>query len=77
MAYDKVITAMSTKVDIFTGKRRELLAKTLMDIAKISIAAAFASEFFFKFAIWLRLLVLSAIIASLGIGFLVCPKGEE
>jgi hypothetical protein len=75
-AYAKVKIAM-VKTTIFTDKRRELLAKTLMDIAKIAIAAAFASEFFLKFVSWLRAIILLGLVASVGIGFLVCPKGEE
>ena len=74
--YDKVKIVMATKTGVFTDKRRGLLAKTLMDIAKIIVAAIFANEFFLKFAFWISLLlgILAFLIAVSG--FLVCPKGE-
>lgn len=74
--YVKVKITMAMKIEVFTGRRRELLAKTLMDIAKIIVAAIFANEFFLKFAFWISLLlgVLAFLIA--GAGVLVHPKGE-
>ncbi|MEW6096270.1 MAG: hypothetical protein AB1567_07065 [bacterium] len=68
---------MAREISVFTDKRRELLARTLMDITKIVIAAAFASEFFFKFAIWLRILLLCGIGLTVILGILVCPKDER
>ncbi len=59
---------------IFTDKRRELLAKTFMDIAKIFVAAALASEFFKKFPLWLRAILLASTIGLLTFATLVCPK---
>ncbi len=75
-ARDKVKNIMTIKIDVFTDKRRKLLAKTLMDIAKIIVAAIFANEFFLKFALWISLLlgVIAFLIAVSG--FLVCPEGE-
>jgi hypothetical protein len=67
---------MAAKTEVFTERRRRLLAKTLMDITKIIVAAIFANEFFLKFAFWISLLlgVLAFLIATAGV--LVCPKGE-
>jgi hypothetical protein len=68
---------MTAKTDIFSGKRRELLAKTLMDIAKVTIAAAFASELFTKFSNLLRVLFAAGVLLVITVAFLVCPKTEE
>lgn len=78
--YDRVRSGKEINMavkPVFTERRRDLLAKTIMDIVKVAIAVAFASEFFFKFAIWLKVSLLISIILLIIIGFLVCPKGGE
>lgn len=65
-----------TAEPIFTVKRRELLAKTLMDWTKILIAAALASEFFVKLPLWLRVILFGFIGILIALGTLVCPKRD-
>ena len=62
---------------IVTETRRELLAKTMMDIAKIAIAGGFASEFFVKFNLLVRLFTGSGIVIVLVLGFFICPKKKK
>ncbi|MBU1486749.1 hypothetical protein KKH56_01690 [bacterium] len=57
--------------------RRKLLSKTLMDIAKITIAAAFASEFFLKFSIGAKDKCLSIPIVDLVAAYFIYPAGGE
>ena len=61
----------------FTAKRRDLLAKTLMDLAKIFVAAALASNLFGKLPIWLRLSLLATIFGLLMAGMQICPKHNK
>lgn len=59
---------------IFTDFRRELIAKTLFDLLKIAVAAAFASKFFYEFS-WPVKLGGALAIVTLGVlGFFVCPS---
>lgn len=59
---------------IFTDFRREQIARTIFDVLKIVIAAAFASKFFFEFHPLVKIamgLLMIALVVS-GIGF--CPR---
>lgn len=59
------------------GGRRKLLAKTLMDISKITVAATFASEFFLKFTLFIKLTIYVFLVSNIMIAFFVHPKGED
>ena len=63
-------------MNIFDG-RRKLMAKSLMDIAKIIIATMFATEFFTKFPFYAKISMYTFLV-SIAIGaFFVHPKGEN
>lgn len=58
---------------VFTDFRREMIARTLFDLLKIAVAAAFAGRFFFdsspmiQWGLWFGMV-------SLGVsGFFFCP----
>lgn len=57
--------------------RRKLLSKTLMDIAKITIAAAFASEFFLKFSAGTKASICLFLIFDIVTAYFICPTGGE
>ena len=59
------------------GGRRKLMAKTLMDIAKITIAAVFASEFLFKFPFYVKVGVYMFLASNIVAALFVHPKGGE
>lgn len=61
---------------IFTTKRRDLLAKTAVDLVKILIAAGLASEFFSLMPWWIRVPLAGSIVGLLMLGIFVCPKKE-
>lgn len=62
---------------IFTSRRRDLLAKTVMDFSKILVAAALASGLFRMFPAWLRILLLCAIGVLVFSGPYICPKQDN
>ena len=59
---------------IFTERRRDLIAKTLADLLKISVAGAVASKFFVEFPLRLRLVLGGVIPLILVMAILICPK---
>ncbi|MBI1869736.1 MAG: hypothetical protein HYS07_00925 [Chlamydiae bacterium] len=58
-------------------KRKEALSKTVLDLAKIAVAAAFASEFFAKFTWAPRVIILVSPFLLLLFGVWVQPTKEE
>ena len=59
-----------------TQARREFLAKSLMDIVKLAIAAGLASGFFVAFGVPIRVaLGLGILLSFVGAWFLYPPKG--
>ena len=60
--------------EIFTDRRRELLAQTIMDMAKIVLGAAFASQFFSQFPDLVRKSLIFAFALIIIAGTLICPK---
>jgi len=62
---------------VFSPKRRDLLAKTLMDLAKILVAAALASEFFGQMPIILRTFLLGLIGIPLATATFICPRRDS
>jgi len=48
-----------------------------MDIAKIAVAAAFASEFFLKFPSVLRFGIYMFLIGNIIVAYFIHPKGED
>lgn len=59
---------------IFTDFRRELVAKTLFDLLKIAVAAAFASKFFFEFSSIVKAGAVAIMVLLALSGFFFCPK---
>jgi len=59
------------------SNRREALSKTLLDFSKISVAAAFVTEFFIKFPLYARIIIWVALVGLIWLGIWTCPeKGE-
>ena len=56
-------------------KRRELLAKTTMDIAKIMLGAIFAGGLLINLDVWSRLLLASTVLILLAAGYFISPNG--
>ena len=63
-------------MDIWSG-RRKLLAKTFMDIAKIIVAAAFASQFFVEYSGSIRIVICSTLLLMVCVGIFTHPKGDN
>ena len=61
-------------VMLFSDERRVLLAKTIMDLAKVQAAAAFATTFFHELSIAVRMLMAVVFVGLLISGFLVQPE---
>ena len=59
---------------IASERRRELLAKTAMDIAKIVIGAIFAGGLLINLDMPARLALALVVLAFLLVGFFICPK---
>jgi hypothetical protein len=59
---------------IFSDYRRDLVARTFFDLLKISVAAAFASKFFFEFGWPVKIGMWSVIITFGVLGFFFCPR---
>ena len=62
---------------LFSDERRTLLARTIMDLAKVQAAAAFATAFFRELAIEVRVLMALMFLGLLVAGFLVEPETSE
>ena len=63
---------------LFSKKRRELLAKTIMDLAKVQAAAAMTTAFFRELPVTVRVLMAVMFVGLLVVGFLVQPeKGDN
>ena len=58
---------------VFTDFRRELIARTLLDLLKIFLAAALASKLFFEFRGVVKLCLWLAIMAFTVVGVWMCP----
>lgn len=58
---------------IFTDFRRELLARTLFDLLKISVVAVFASKFFLELPRMVQLLIGVGMVGVAVFGFFLCP----
>jgi len=59
---------------LFSDERRVLLAKTVMDLAKVQAAAAFATVFFKELPLGARVLMAAVFIGLLIGGFVVHPE---
>lgn len=64
-------------VMLFSNERRVLLARTLMDLAKVQAAAAFATAFFKELSISVRVLMAVVFVGLLISGFLVQSDKSE
>lgn len=62
---------------LFSHSRRTLLARTLMDLAKVQAAAGFATAFFKELLIEVRVLMAVMFVGLLVAGFLVQPEKSE
>lgn len=62
---------------IFGDKRRELIAKTIMDLAKIQGAAAIATTFFEDLPIKGRILMAALFVGSMILGMLIQPESKD
>jgi hypothetical protein len=62
---------------LFSNERRSLLAKTIMDLAKILAATSFATTFFKELPVVVRMLMAVIFIGLLVGGFLVQPEKSE
>ena len=62
---------------IFTKERRKLLAKTLMDLAKLQGAGAVATTFFKDMPIAGRLAMAALFIMLIISGFLIQPESQD
>ena len=63
-------------MDILTPYRRDVLAKVIFDLFKISVGAAFASRFFADFRLVVKLIMVGAILILGLLGLLLCPKKQ-
>ena len=61
-------------MDILTPYRRDVLARTIFDIFKISVGAAFASRFFADFGLTVKLILAGAMLMLGLLGLLLCPS---
>jgi len=59
---------------LFSDGRRKLLARTFMDAFKIFLAAMLASEFFMKFLIPVRVMMIVVTVGALAAGFFIMPE---
>ena len=59
---------------LFSDRRRALLARTIMDLAKIQAAAALTTAFFKEFPISMRVVMAGVFVGLLVMGFLVQPE---
>jgi len=64
---------MSTD-NAWTDARRRIVAKTLFDVLKIEVAAAYASRFFAEVPIRVKIALLSLMIVTAILAFLLYPK---
>ena len=62
---------------VFSDERRELLAKTIMDLAKVQAGAAFATLFFKELPVWGRWLMAAMFVGLIVVGFLVQPSKKR
>ena len=62
---------------VFSNERRALLARTLMDLAKVQTAAGFATVFFKELPVPGRLLMAGVFVGLLVSGFLLQPETTE
>ena len=61
-------------MDFLTPYRRDVLAKVIFDIFKISVGAAFASRFFADFSLVVKLAMVGVILTFGLLGFFLCPR---
>ena len=64
-------------VMLFSDERRVLLARTIMDLAKVQAAAAFATTFFKELLGEIRVLMAVMFVGLIVIGFLVQPDQTD
>jgi hypothetical protein len=57
--------------------RPEALAKTVLDFSKVAVGAAFASEFFAKYALLPRVVILIAPFLLIWLGIWLQPSKKE
>ena len=62
---------------LFSDQRRTLLARTIMDLAKVQAAAGFATAFFKELPVKVRVLMALMFVGLLVAGFLVQPEKRE
>ena len=58
-------------------KRREALAKTVLDISKVAVGAAFASEFFATYTVLPRAVILVSPFLLIALGLWLQPSKQE
>ena len=71
------LNQLSCGTHIFTDFRRELIAKTLFDLLKIAVAAAFASKFFFEFPKMVKLIMWFSIMAVAVVAILLAHRRSQ
>jgi len=62
---------------VWTDARRRIVSKTLFDILKIEVGAAYASKFFAEFAIPVKIALIAVMIGTAGVAFTIYPREEE
>ena len=60
----------------WTDARRRIVSKTLFDLLKIEVAAAFASKFFADFTAARQLAIISVMILTVIAAFVLYPKED-
>ena len=61
----------------WTDGRRRIVSKTLFDLLKIEVAAAYASKFFADFVTLVKAALIGIMIVTAVLAFLLYPKEEE
>ena len=64
-------------MNLFSEGKRNLVAKTLMDCAKVILASLFAANFFVQFEMKLRITVWTFMFAIFILGWLLCSDKRE
>ena len=62
---------------LYDGNKKNLIAKTLMDFSKLTVAAALASQFFTQLSMLARIFILLWGLGMFILGCVVCPSKEE
>ncbi len=64
--------------NIFASKRRELAAKTIMNIVTVTTTLAVSSDFFFSSkSVPIRMVLMTVLVLSFWAGFFICPTKDK